>query len=266
MPSEVSSTVPLTSSEKQNQSNEVMALLAFKHSSVEADPNGFQDNWNPASLSPCSWVVVSCSPSGQHLYLRGNSFSGYLFLNKVSYPCIIETLDLSFNNLSEPISKTFFDSCDRLTSLNLSHNLIPGGSFDFGTFLLELDLSSNLISDSSILNSSFLNCQNLRLLNLSYNKLSAELGAFSSCGKLSILDLSNNMLSGDIPTLLVSDLPGSLEFLDISHNNISGNFSALEFKNCAKLSVLNLSNNALYGTGIPHSLTNCRLLEKLDLS
>ncbi|XVF78943.1 hypothetical protein PTKIN_Ptkin14bG0179100 [Pterospermum kingtungense] len=94
--------------------------------------------------------------------------------------------------LSEPISKTLFDSCGRLTYLNLSHNWIPEASFALGT---------------------------------------------------------------------------SLEFLDISYNNLSGNFSALEFNNCAKLLVLNLSNNALYGTGIPQNLTKyCQLLQILDLS
>ncbi|EOY13389.1 Uncharacterized protein TCM_031953, partial [Theobroma cacao] len=117
--------------QKQNQSNEVMALFVFKQKSVDADHKGFLDNWSAASSSPCSWQGVSCSPRGQvralnltqagvisnlhiddplvlgnlkHLHLSGNSFSGNLFHNKTSYPCIIQTLDLSFKNLSEPIS------------------------------------------------------------------------------------------------------------------------------------------------------------------
>ncbi|XWS10135.1 hypothetical protein CRYUN_Cryun39dG0049000 [Craigia yunnanensis] len=224
-----SSKMHSTTSQKQNQSKEVKALLAFKHNSVEADHKGFLDRWSPASFSPCSWLGISCSASGQvnalnftnaglighlltddlldlenlqHLHLSGNSFSGNLFIDKTSRPCTIETLDLSFNNLSESISKTFFDSCDHLTSLNLSHNSIRGGSFDFG----------------------------------------------------------------DIPALFFANLPRSLEFLDISYNKLSGNFSILEFGNCAKLLVLNLSNNALYGSGISQSLTNCKLLENLDFS
>ncbi|XP_022717785.1 receptor-like protein kinase BRI1-like 3 [Durio zibethinus] len=280
--------------QQQNRSNEVMALLVFKQKSVDADPEGFLNDWRSESLSPCSRRGVFCSTYGkvsmlnftyaglighlhmddlivleslQHLHLSGNSFFGNLFLNKASYPsCIIETLDLSFNNLSEPISETFLDSCDHLASLNLSHNSIPGGSFNFGTSLVELDLSSNLISDSSILDYSLSSCQNVKLLNLSHNKMSGKLGNLSSCENLSVLDLSYNMLSGDIPAVLFSDFSRSLKALDLSQNNLSGNFPILEFKNCDKLMTLNLSNNSLYGIGIPQSLANCQLLENLDVS
>ncbi|XWS10879.1 hypothetical protein CRYUN_Cryun38cG0035900 [Craigia yunnanensis] len=280
--------------EQQNRSNEVMALLVFKQKSVDADPEGFLNDWRSESLSPCSWQGVFCSPHGkvsmvnftdaglighlhmdylivleslQHLHLNGNSFSGNLFLNKTSYPsCIIETLDLSFNNLSEPISETFLDSCDHLASLNLSHNSIPGGSFNFGTSLVELDLSSNLISYSSILDYSLSSCQNVKLLNLSHNKISGKLDNLSSCENLSILDLSDNILAGDIPAVLFSDFSRSFKSLDLSNNNLSGNFPMFEFKNSGKLVALNLSDNVLYGIGIPQSLTNCQLLENLDVS
>ncbi|GMJ11398.1 BRI1-like 3 [Hibiscus trionum] len=210
--------------QQQNPSNEVMAMLGFKQKSVAADPQGFLNDWRLESLTPCSWRGVSCSSHGnvtmlnftdagligrlhmddlmvleslKHLHLSGNLFSGNFFLNKASHPsCIIETLDLSFNNLSEPISETFLGSCFHLVSLNLSHNSIPG----------------------------------------------------------------------DIPAVLVSDFSKSLKSLDLSHNNLSDDFPMLEFKNCANLVALNLSNNSLYGTGIPRSLTNCLLLENLDVS
>ncbi|WRX28240.1 Leucine-rich repeat-containing N-terminal [Theobroma cacao] len=118
----------LLSSQNQSQSNE--------HNSVEADPNGFLDDWSPVSLSPCSWLGVSCTRSGQ------------------------------------------------VNALNFT----------------------NAWSDRS------------------------------------------------------------LNFLDISPNNLSGNFSVPEFWACDKPLDLGLSNNALYGSGIPESLTNCQLLENHDLS
>ncbi|XVF18581.1 hypothetical protein REPUB_Repub11eG0035100 [Reevesia pubescens] len=170
-----------------------MALLAFKHNSVKADPKGFLDDWSPASVSTCSWLGVSCSASEQ------------------------------------------------VTSLNF----------------INAGLIGHLHIDDLL---------NVKLLNLSYNNLYGKLSNLSSCRNLSILDLSNNKLYGDIPALFFADLPKSLEFLDISYNNLSANFSMLEFGNCAKLLVLNLSKNALYGSGVSQTLTNCKLLENLDLS
>ncbi|KAF8409828.1 hypothetical protein HHK36_005907 [Tetracentron sinense] len=283
------------SSSLQQQSNDIVALMAFKRSSVQTDPNGLLTGWTPDSLTPCSWRGVICSPAGQvtaldlsngaligrlriddlmamenlrQLHLRANLFSGDLsHRTTASLPCSFETLDLSSNNFSGPISDSFLLSCDRLASLNLSRNLIPGGSLTFGTSLRELDLSRNRISDSGFLNYSLSNCWNLKLLNLSDNKLTGKLGVISSsCKSLSTLDLSYNFLSGEIPKGFVADSPLSLSYLDLSHNNFSGKFSALEFGGCGNLTVLDLSRNGLSGAGFPQGFTSCQLLEKLDLS
>ncbi|CAK9142411.1 unnamed protein product [Ilex paraguariensis] len=282
-------------SKQQSLNIQAQALLAFKNSSVKVDPNGLLNSWDySVSSNPCSWKGVICSFNAhvtdlnfrnggligqlqmsdllnienlRHVDLHGNYFSGDLYFNNTvsSSPCVLEALDLSFNNLSESISDGVLVACDRLTSLNLSHNLIPGASLKFGASLLELDLSSNLISDFSTLNYSIMNCQNLNLLNFSGNRLTGRLGSLSSCKNLSVLDLSYNALSGVLPTGLIAD---SLKFLDLSNNNISGNFSELEFRNCSSLSLLNLTQNSLYGKGtaFPGSLRNCQLLERLDLS
>ncbi|XVF18583.1 hypothetical protein REPUB_Repub11eG0035300 [Reevesia pubescens] len=303
IPSEASTT-PLTSSQKQKQSNEIMALLAFTHNSIAGDPNGFLDDWSPASLSPCSWVGVSCSPTGQvsalnfsyagligrlqiddlmvlenlqHLYLSGNSFSGNLLHKNGSYPCIIETLDLSFNNLSEPISKSFVDSCDRLTSLNLSHNMFSGditapldselpGSLEF------FDISHNNLSGNfSMLE--FKNCAKLLVLNLSNNVLygTGIPTSLSNCRLLQNLDLSHNELQGKIPAAL-----GNLKYLNLAHNDLSGSIPLELGWTCRTLVKLDLSGNRLSVqlqvpfnniTGsIPPSLGNVTKLQVLNLS
>ncbi|KAK6229282.1 hypothetical protein SCA6_018233, partial [Theobroma cacao] len=285
--------------QKQNQSNEVMALFVFKQKSVDADHKGFLDNWSAASSSPCSWQGVSCSPRGQvralnltqagvisnlhiddplvlgnlkHLHLSGNSFSGNLFHNKTSYPCIIQTLDLSFKNLSEPISNTFFHSSDHFTSLNLSHSSIPGGGFNFGTSLLELDLSSNLISNSLILDYSFSNCQNMKLLNLPHDKLSGKLVIlFTATGipqsltnsqLLESLDLSHNKLQDKIPAALGK--LGNLKCLNLGYNDFSGNIPPELGWICGTLIELDLSGNELSG-GFPKSFKLCNSLQSLNL-
>ncbi|GLT41862.1 hypothetical protein SLA2020_158940 [Shorea laevis] len=49
----------------QNQSDQALALLAFKNNSVSADPKGFLADWTPGNPCLCSWCGVICSPPGQ---------------------------------------------------------------------------------------------------------------------------------------------------------------------------------------------------------
>jgi Leucine-rich repeat (LRR) protein len=280
-------------SSQQSTNNEVVGLLAFKKSSVQSDPNNLLANWSPNSATPCSWSGISCSldshvttlnltnggligtlnlynltealPSLKHLYLQGNSFSAsYL---SASSSCVLESLDLSSNNISDPLPrKSFFESCNHLSYVNLSHNSIPGGSLRFSPSLLQLDLSRNTISDSTWLAYSLSTCQNLNLLNFSDNKLAGKLAVTPlSCNSLSVLDLSYNLLSGEIPPNFVADSP-SLKYLDLSHNNFSANFSSLDFGHYCNLTWLSLSQNRLSGIGFPLSLRNCVLLQTLNLS
>lgn len=271
------------------RNDEVGSLLAFKKTSVKDDPNGFLNNWS-LSTSPCSWNGVSCSADGQlvelnlanaglignldvsdlmalpslvRVYFSGNSFSGNLSLTNPL--CSFEILDLSANKFSEPLVLDYLlRSCSSLVTLNLSHNLIPSGSFKFGPSLLELDLSGNRIQDSTLLSDMLTNCQSLKLFNFSGNGLIGRLNSsLSSCKNLTIFDLSNNRLSGDIPATLIADAPESLEILDLSNNNFTGNFSSFEFGNCLNLSVLNLSFNNLSASGFPSSLSNCQKLKIL---
>ncbi|KAJ6776817.1 hypothetical protein OIU74_000903 [Salix koriyanagi] len=279
-------------SSQQSSNNEAVGLLAFKISSVQSDPKNLLANWSPNSATPCSWSGISCSvnshvttlnltnagligtlnlynltgalPYLKHLYLQGNSFSAS---DLSASSCVLESLDLSSNNISDPLPrKSFFESCNHLSYVNLSHNSIPGGSLRFGPSLLQLDLSRNTISDSTWLAYSLSTCQNLNLLNFSDNKLSGKLAVTPlSCNSLSILDLSHNLFSGEIPPSFVADSP-SLKYLDLSHNNFSASFSSLDFGHCSNLTWLSLSQNRLSGIGFPLSLRNCVLLQTLNLS
>ncbi|XP_030447075.1 receptor-like protein kinase BRI1-like 3 [Syzygium oleosum] len=275
--------------------DEVAMLLAFKNSSVQSDPNGFLSNWEASSRTPCSWSGVSCTPddhvqgldlsnaglsgslhfpwlaelpSLRFMNLHGNLFSAGDLSASSSSSCQLETVDLSFNNLSDPIpANSFLISCHSLVHVNLSQNSIPGGNLQFGHSLLQLDLSRNGISDPTFLTYSLSSCQNLKLLNFSGNKISGKLGATpNSCKNLSVLDLSGNNLSGDILPSFVADSPPSLEYLDLSNNNFSGKFLDLDFGSCGNLTYLNLSSNCLSGSEFPESLKNCQILETLDIS
>ncbi|OVA19373.1 Protein kinase domain [Macleaya cordata] len=220
---------------------------------------------NAGLIGPLRLDLLTSLPNLTHLHLSGNFFSGDLSLishnnNNSSSTgpslrrCNFEILDLSSNNFTDPISDTFLVSCDRLTSLNLSRNSVPGllvgsssssSSFaGFGSSLRELDLSRNRISDYRFFNYSLSNCQSLTLLNFSDNKL-----------------------SGKFPPAISSSCQNSFSALDLSHNNLSGDFSSsIRLGDCGNLTVLNLSHNVLSGIGFPPSLTNCQLLHTLDLS
>lgn len=277
------------------------ALIAFRSSSIEIDPKRLLGDWNLSSASTvCSWKGVICSPAEErvvgldlssnglvgrlqidhlmamenlrNLTLRGNFFYGNLSHSSSrassSLPCSFEIVDLSHNNFSDAIFKGFLLSCNRLVSLNISHNSIPGGVFPFGESIRVLDLSRNRIADKGLLNYSLSHCGGLNLLNLSDNKLSGELGKISTtCGSLHVVDLSCNQFSGRIPA---DFLPGSaavsIQHLDLSHNNFTGEFSEFEFGTCRNLTVLDLSYNSLSGIGSSTSISNCQQLEKLDLT
>ncbi|XAR56859.1 Non-specific serine/threonine protein kinase [Bertholletia excelsa] len=276
------------------RNDDMSALMAFKSSSVLADPKGFLTDWSPAtSPDPCSWRGVTCAggrvtavdltgggimgrlhldklvplPGLAELRLRDNSFSGNLSEGGVTSSCHLVTVDFSSNNFSEAFDLSWLRSCDRLASLNLSRNSIPGGSLGFGPSLTQLDFSRNQISDSSLLVSILSNCQNLNLLNFSDNNLPGNLGIApsSSCKSIWILDLSNNMFSGEIPAGFPAAFSESLSVLDLSNNNLTGTFSALQLGSCWNLTIINLSHNTLFGGNFPASLGNCQLLETLDL-
>ncbi|OWM81123.1 hypothetical protein CDL15_Pgr007154 [Punica granatum] len=287
------------SGDDDGDGDDAVGLLAFKKSCVRSDPNGFLSDWklDGSSQSPCSWTGVSCSnltgrveslnlenagiigtlnlpallaslTALRFLNLQGNSFSAGDLSASVSSSCLLESLDLSSNNLSDPLPRnSFLFACSHLAYVNLSHNSIPGGALHIGSSLLQLDLSRNQISDSTFLTGFLTSCGNLNLLDLSGNKLTGKLGTTpSSCKSLSFLDLSNNQLSGEIPPSFVADSPAALRYLDLSHNNFSGSFSGLDFGSCGNLTSLNLSHNSLSDVHFPGSLRNCQLLETVDLS
>ncbi|XP_051128687.1 receptor-like protein kinase BRI1-like 3 [Andrographis paniculata] len=273
---------------------EAAALLAFKRSSIDSDPDGFLRSWIPSSSSPCSWAGVSCSggsavakldlsnaglsgnldlsdlmalKSLTTVLLAGNSFAGNLS-STTGDSCSFQHLDLSGNSFSQPLAAgALSTSCSRLVHLNLSGNALPRVDLKIGASLSQLDLSENKIADSALLTSLLSNCNNLNLLNVSGNKLAGKLsGSLSSCRSLAVLDLSRNDFSGAVPAAFVSNALASLTVLDLSGNNFTGDIHDFDFGVCRNLTVLNLSGNELSATAFPASLSNCRRLETLDIS
>ncbi|XP_010542476.1 PREDICTED: serine/threonine-protein kinase BRI1-like 1 [Tarenaya hassleriana] len=227
--------------------SEAALLMAFKHFSVDSDPNDLLANWKYGSgWVPCSWRGVSCSEDGRvvGLDLRNGGLAG----------------TLNLRNLTE---------LQNLRNLYLQGNSFSSGdsSGSSGCSLQILDLSSNKLSDYSVVDYVFSSCFNLVSVNFSANKLAGKLGsAPSSCKSLATVDISYNLLSEGIPKTFIADSPASLEYLDLSHNNFSGEFSGVDFWPCGNLTFLSLSQNSLSGDKFPTSLSSCKLLETLNVS
>ncbi|KAK2648793.1 hypothetical protein Ddye_016282 [Dipteronia dyeriana] len=177
---------------------------------------------------------------------------------------LLQVLDLSSNSITGKIPWLFLNvTVHKLVYLNLSYNLFTG--FDRHPIVLS---------------------QQLRTLDLRFNKLEGPLPFSPILDVMSEYLVSNNKLTGEIPPLICKSM--HLYALDLSNNNLSGmlpqclaNFSdtlsilALQsnkfygsipqiFMNGNNLKMIDLSNNQLQGR-IPRSLVNCTNLEYLHL-
>lgn len=175
--------------------------------------------------------------------LSHNNLSGTLPANLLSSQAQLQTLDLSFNNFSGPMS--FLDP-----NPSACHNLIS------------IDLSSNHLTGE--IPASLSKCIALQSLNFSSNELYGTIPrSLGELTKLRRLDVSQNHLGGSIPPEL-GNCCQSLEQLLLCSNNISGTFPS-SFSTCSSLQILNLENNNISGLFPDSILGNLQALESLLL-
>ncbi|KAC9540712.1 hypothetical protein R6Q59_036419 [Mikania micrantha] len=130
-----------------------------------------------------------------------------------------------------------------------------------GSSITKLSLSSILINDASWSN---LVCtiETLESLDLSDNRLTEIPPSLlsSSCGDLKVLNLSNNRLAGSLPAFR-----GGLQVLDLSHNLFVAVSIDSEFDGLKMLKSLNISHNNFTGP-VPVNLSESMVLQELQLS
>lgn len=216
-------------------------------------------------------------------YFYGRIPSALIALQRLIY------LNLSSNNLTDIIPKGF-EKLRELRQLDLHSNRLIG-SIDSGLMLLQsaeyIDFSNNKFSgslpsmlpivsglryslqylnlSSNQLNGSLaydgaIPFENLKVLDISNNRLSGQLPSFNFVYSLEILRLSNNGFSGPLPDALFVEDSSVLSELDLSRNNLSGNVSKIA---STTLKVLNLSSNALSGT-LPTKFGICAVVDLSD--
>ncbi|GKV30354.1 hypothetical protein SLEP1_g39171 [Rubroshorea leprosula] len=198
-------------------------------------------NYNSFSGIIPVWIGERLS-SLNFLLLRSNNFSGDIPL-QLCWLTNITLLDLSNNNLSGTIPQCIqnLTALARKESLAHDHNSWSERSYAYNASVMwkgtERDYGNG-------------NLKNLRIIDLSSNKLTGEIPIQTSVlFKLVQLNLSRNQLTGKIPPDIGQ--MRDLESLDLSHNRLSGqlpwSMSQLNF-----LSTLNLSYNNFSGR-IPSS-------------
>ena len=161
----------------------LQCLLDFKSSIT--DSRGALSSWDTQNTSNenniCNWQGVSCFSNNavpvykitlQNLGLEGTWPSG---LNKCPS---LQTLDLTGNSFTGPISSTLSTDIPNLVYLDVSNNSISGS--------IPNDLGS---------------CKFLNDLILNNNQLTGEIPAsIGQLDRLAVFNVANNQLSGTIPS------------------------------------------------------------------
>ncbi|XP_010691117.1 receptor-like protein 15 isoform X2 [Beta vulgaris subsp. vulgaris] len=194
----------------------------------------------------------------EYLNLSGNHFEGPI-PTSIGHMRGLRFLDMSNNNFSGKLPRRLLSDLSSLSILELSDNNIEGDvtpEYMNLPSLTWLKLSNNrfggTIKDS--LRKSF----RLYYLDISNNSVTGLLpwwiGNFSD--DLYSLSMSQNNLQGNIPEEICT------LYLDLSQNNFSGSIPSCSI---CSFGFLHLHSNSLTGP-IPNALSNCSMLETLDLS
>ncbi|KAI8511884.1 hypothetical protein Bbelb_109840 [Branchiostoma belcheri] len=188
----------------------------------------------------------------------------------------LEEIDLSHHAISDeavPGLAESLGSCQNLKKVNLSYNKLS----DRGDFLpplpnlKEIDLSNNAISDETVpgLAEGLGSCQNLKKVNLSYNKLHNRGDFLPPLPNLEEIGLSWNAIS-DVAMPGLTEGLGScqnLKKVNLSHNKLSGRGDFLP--PLPNLEKIDLSWNAISDVAVPgltEGLGSCQNLKKVNLS
>uniref|UniRef100_A0A1J3JCL5 LRR receptor-like serine/threonine-protein kinase GSO1 n=1 Tax=Noccaea caerulescens TaxID=107243 RepID=A0A1J3JCL5_NOCCA len=196
------------------------------------------------------------------LLLQNNSFTSFQ-LPKSSQKLLF--LDVSVNDFNHLLPENIGWILPHLRYMNLANNGLHGSlpsSMGNMKSIEFLDISHN--SFHGTLPKSFVNgCYSMKILKLSYNKLSGEIFREpANFTDIMVLSMDNNLFTGRIGKGLRSLT--SLYFLNISNNNLTGVIPSWIAELPALFALL-VSHNLLEGE-IPISLFNMTDIGLLDLS
>ncbi|TYI41778.1 hypothetical protein ES332_A01G049300v1 [Gossypium tomentosum] len=206
----------------------------------------------------------------KNLILSCNSFNGSFPTPELSGFENLETLDLSWNSLSDSPGELDATNFSKLRNVVLHDNYLNSteilrllGSLPS---LRSLDLSSNMLGmESTLSNQDLITLGRLELLDLSRNYFNGSIP--QNLGKLSYLKalyLAGNLFKGSLPVPGLCELR-RLQVLDISHNRLEGTLPSC-LSNLTSLKVLDVHDNLLSGSITPHLIPSQKFLQFIDIS
>ncbi|KAB2095476.1 hypothetical protein ES319_A01G039600v1 [Gossypium barbadense] len=206
----------------------------------------------------------------KNLILSCNSFNGSFPTPELSGFENLETLDLSWNSLSDSPGELDATNFSKLRNVVLHDNYLNSteilrllGSLPS---LRSLDLSSNMLGmESTLSNQDLITLGRLELLDLSRNYFNGSIP--QNLGKLSYLKalyLAGNLFKGSLPVPGLCELR-RLQVLDISHNRLEGTLPSC-LSNLTSLKVLDVHDNLLSGSITPHLTPSQKFLQFIDIS
>ncbi|KAL5793382.1 hypothetical protein ACOSP7_001976 [Xanthoceras sorbifolium] len=244
----------------ENELHWLSGLSSLKHLNLGSiDLSKAKNHWLQA---------VNMLPSLQELHLPACGLS----ILPPSVPRVnltfLSVLDLSNNGFNSSIPSWLFNLTD-LVYVDLSSNNLQGelpDEFADLTLIKHIDLSENSFIEGKLSRRLGKLC-NLRVLDLSFNKISGEITEFtdtlSECTNcsLNLLHLGYNKLGGFIPESL--GYLKNLKYLRLMGNSFSGSIPE-SIGNLSSLKEFYLSENGMRGT-IPVSLGQLSSLVVLDI-
>ncbi|XP_077233358.1 uncharacterized protein LOC143875635 [Tasmannia lanceolata] len=232
---------------------------------ISTQLNLFQLNLGHNSLKGTipSWLLYNIS--SEILLLSGNLLEGSIPQSTHNTTSSVKFLDISENNLSEPLPTNIGTLFPQLNYFNLSKNILQGripSSMGEIKYLQVLDLSSNNLS-GEMPHQLSKNCTQLVYLNVSSNRLQGDiLPIDANLTQLQYLLVSNNNFTGIIPSSLLNS--PDLMILDMQKNTLSDTIPSWLFSLPKLVSIL-LGHNFFRGH-IPIQLCQLSNLHTLDLS
>ncbi|KAM3306689.1 hypothetical protein P3S67_013559 [Capsicum chacoense] len=284
---------------KTNITTDQLALLSLK-SQIISDPSHFlNESWIPREFGNLSFLV--CVDLGSNNF-HGNLPQEMQRLHRLKFldlsstasagrfPLGMKVLSIQCNYLTGSIPLSVFN-ISRIEIIAFTGNSLSGslhnGLCNGIPILQGLYLSENKLHGQ--MPTSLSNFSHLQILSLSYNEfdgpIHSEIGRLSN---LQMLELGSNQFTGEIPkeksnlvelevlNLGFNSFSGSLDMetfnisglriIDLSFNNLSGSLTPNLGSILPSIEELYLNNLTNLVGIIPHSMSNCSKLTRLELS
>ncbi|XP_066265569.1 protein NLRC5-like [Branchiostoma lanceolatum] len=277
-------------------SNEASDAFQFVHDSIRQFLMAMWVAHAVGTQTDCTKLLRFCAENSDQLpltcyslaYLLGMTDSPPTYLYQFVTLLMKRTEESNFNHILSIVA-TIAESKQVHALSSLTQNLFPDRSLNLSALpeisrhglrclkklirntTLILDLSHNNISDKVVpsLAEVLASCQNLKKVNLSYNKLSDRGDFLPPLPNLEEIDISHNNISDKVVPSLAEVLAScqNLKKVDLSHNKLSDSGDFLP--PLPNLEEIDVSHNAISDEAVPNLVkvvASCRNMRTVNLN